>query len=262
VVNAAAKGLVALALLGGAAPVGAALRYEGDAFDAERGTLLYREQHLLRGDGDGRERLVLYRCADGGLFARKRVAYGTRPAAPEFVLDDGRFGYREGVRRDGDATTVFVRENAAAAERSEPLALDAGTVIDAGFDEFVRTHWDALRRGETRALDFVVPSRLEALAFRLRHIGATQVDGEPASAFRLALGGVLGWFAPDIDVVYRDRDRRLMRFEGLTNIRADRDDNLVARIEFPPQREQPGLDPAAWEAALAEPLSTCEPGRG
>ena len=118
-------------------------------------------------------------------------------------------------------------------------------------------HWPALLRGESVALDFLVPSRLETLGFKLRRIGSERIDGAPATVFRLSLGGLLGLFAPDIEVGYRDADRRLMRFEGLTNIRADRDDNLVARIAFPPARERAGVDAAAWAAALAEPLGAC-----
>jgi hypothetical protein len=237
------------------------ISYEGEARDVAGGKLLYEEHHLLRDAGDAAaRRLVLYRCPSGQLFARKLVEYGTTPAAPAFTLDDGRFGYREGVRRDGDTLQAFVREEGSAPERSAPIASAPNLVIDAGFDEFVRANWEALVAGETRAVEFVVPSRLGALGFKLRRIDQVQIDGESASRFRLSLGGMIGWFAPDIDVSYRDSDRRLMRFEGLTNIRADREDNLVARIDFPPSRARDGVDAAAWDAGLAEALTDCMPG--
>jgi hypothetical protein len=243
------------------APAAANVSYEGEARDVESGKLLYEEHHLLRREADvATQRLVLYRCPAGQLFARKQVDYGATPAAPSFTLDDGRFGYREGVRRDGDALQAFVRDNGDSAERSATIAPSARLVIDAGFDEFVRANWDALTAGETQAVEFVVPSRLDALGFKLRRVDQIEIDGATASRFRLSLGGVIGWFAPDIDVSYRDSDRRLMRFEGLTNVRADREDNLVARIDFPPARSRDGVDAAAWDAALAEPLTDCRPG--
>lgn len=247
------------ALLPGAAC--ADRQYTGEARDPERGTLLYEEHHLVRqSEGRPRERIVLYRCPGGAAFARKQVRYDARVAAPEFELEDARFGYREGVRRVGKALAVFVRRDGSEAERQATLEAGDGLVVDAGFDEFVRRHWETLRRGETVALDFLVPSRLETFSFRLRRIGSARIDGAAVSLFRLGLGGMLGWFAPDITVGYRDSDRRLMQFEGLTNIRADRDDNLTARITFPPAREQPGVAPEAWAAAQAEPLRACEPG--
>jgi hypothetical protein len=235
--------------------------YTGEARDPDDDALLYEEQHLLRQDGDRpRERLVLYRCPDGAAFARKQVSYDVAGTAPAFALEDARFGYREGLRRDAAGLTVYVQAAAAAPERRAALVPQAGLVVDAGFDEFVRRHWARLAAGEAVALQFLVPSRLAPLAFKLRRIGSERIDGAPASRFRLAVGGLLGWFAPDITLAYRDADRRLMRFEGLTNIRADRDDNLVARISFPPGREVAALAPGAWAAALAEPLRACTPG--
>lgn len=253
-----ARAALALALLLAAPAARADRSYAGEARDPDSGALLYEEHHLLRQqDGQPRERLVLYRCPDGAAFARKRVEYGPDPAAPAFVLEDERFGYREGARREGAALVAFVRSAADALTREATLPAARALVVDAGFDEFVRRHWPALLRGESVALDFLVPSRLETLGFKLRRIGSERIDGAPATVFRLSLGGLLGLFAPDIEVGYRDADRRLMRFEGLTNIRADRDDNLVARIAFPPARERPGVDAAAWAAALAEPLGAC-----
>lgn len=235
--------------------------YVGEAREPASGTLLYEEHHLLRpGAAAPRERLVLYRCPDGAAFARKHVDYAHARAAPEFALEDVRFGYREGVRRDAQGLQAFVRPAASQAERRARLPDATHVVIDAGFDEFVRQHWDRLVRDETLPLDFVVPSRLGSFGFKLRRAGVDRIDGAPATRFRLSLGGLLGLFAADIEVSYRDSDRRLRRFEGLTNIRADRDDNFVARIDFPPGRERAAVDPAEWPAALAEPLRACRPG--
>jgi hypothetical protein len=248
-----------LCLAGGAVRADAA--YVGEAREPAHGTLIYEEHHLLRPDAAApRERLVLYRCGGGAVFARKHVEYGAVRAAPSFALEDVRFGYREGVQHGAGSARVYTRPAAAQPERSAALPASPRLVIDAGFDEFVRQHWQALQRGDTLALDFLVPSRLEALGFKLRRSGATLIEAAPATRFRLSLGGLLGFFAGDIEVSYRDADRRLMQFEGVTNIRAGRDDNIVARITFPPARERSGIPSSEWQAALAEPLESCRPG--
>jgi hypothetical protein len=73
------------------------------------------------------------------------------------------------------------------------------------------------------------------------------------------LGGLLGWIAPHIDVVYAERDQRLLRFEGLSNLRDDAgDDPLKVRIEFP---EPPkAADAEAFARLAAEPLRACRVG--
>ena len=240
-------------------------RYQARALDPDSGRLLYTEQHLVRSPAphDGastaaRQRLVLYRCPDGQLFARKRVDYREdSPAAPAFSLEDARFGYREGVRADAGRWLAFLRRDAGSAPQTGVVEPGNRLVIDAGFDEFVRAQWNRLQAGDTVALDFLVPSRLRTYGFTLRRVGAIELETGAATRFRLSLGGLLGWFAPDITVTYRNADRRLLRFEGLTNIRANRDDNVVARVEFAPAPDAPRGGMRSWNAALAEPLAAC-----
>ena len=90
----------------------------------------------------------------------------------------------------------------------------------------------------------------------MRRIGAERIEGEPATVLRLAPSGVLGWFAPAIEVAYRDRDRRLLRFTGITNVRQNPDDSVTARVAFPSSRET-ALTDAAWNAAREAKLSAC-----
>jgi hypothetical protein len=239
---------------------GRVLAYRGEARAPEGGALLYVEEHLLREGPQGpSERLVLYRCADGTAFARKQVDYGETPLAPAFELVDARLDYREGLRREGDALQVFGgigdSFDATAVEAAENL------VADAGFDLFVLTHWSRLQAGETVPIDFLVPSRGRAYGFRLRKVEALELDGAAASRIRLSLSGLFGLFAPPIDVIYRDSDRWLLRFEGLTNIRESASSNLVAHIVFP-QPPAP-VDATQWAQASAQPLQACAiPGAG
>ncbi|MFN3965916.1 MAG: hypothetical protein ACK4JC_10980 [Silanimonas lenta] len=228
----------------------------GFAVDLDSGRPLYEEQHLLRRNGAGRleERLVLYRCTDGTPFARKQVDYRGSASAPAFQFEDARSGYREGLRREGDVASVFV-VRPQAEKREAPLP-PGELVADAGFDQWVRAAWPRLAGGESVPMRFLVPSRLDSFGFRVAEVpGDTAADGA-ARRFRLRLGGLLGWFAPHIDVVYAEADRRLLRFEGLSNLRDDAGVRpLKVRIEFP-QAPRPA-EPGAWERLAAEPLKPC-----
>lgn len=230
---------------------------EGVAREPGSERLLYREQHLVRRlDGEPTERLVLYRCGDGTPFARKRVDYRGSAVAPEFAFEDARLGYGEGLRRRTGVESVWVREGEDAAERSAALEDDVRLVADAGFDEFIRDNWTPLVSGQSVPLRFAVPSRLQTLGFKVNRQGSTQLGSEPAETFRLRLGGLLGWIAPHIDVAYGRESRRLLRFEGLSNLRSDDGDSqLVARIEFPTPAQ--AASEAQWQAFAGLPLSVC-----
>ena len=253
-------GVLGAALALAALPASAAYREEvGLAADLESGEALYREQHLMRAAPDGGllERLVVYRCVDGTPFARKRVDYRGAAAAPAFQFEDVRSGYREGVSRAGGDARVFV-DRPDAEPQQAPLP-EGNLVADAGFDQWVRREWPRLTAGESVPMAFLVPSRLTSYDFKVYEVDGDEVDGAGDRRFRLRLGGLLGWIAPHIDVVYAERDQRLRRFEGLSNLRDDAgDDPLKVRIEFP---EPPkAADAEAFSRLAAEPLRACRVG--
>lgn len=234
----------------------AGLRYEeAVARVPGQSTPLYRERHWTRYDGSrATDRLVLYLCPDGTPFARKRVDYRRSAQAPEFEFTDVRSGYREGLRRAKGPAILWFREGSAS-ERSA-TANAARLVADAGFDTFIRGNWQALVAGKTLPLSFAIPARLKSLDFKLRKVEGRAVAGQPAHVFRLSLGGWLGLVAPSIDVAYGQQSQRLLRFEGLSNLRDDGGGKqLVARIDFPAADQAAG--DGDWTSAETLPLKAC-----
>lgn len=247
----ATPALVLVATLLALAPASraAVLETAGDAHARDDGRLLYREQHLVRRDGERPlERLVLYRCPDGTAFARKRVDYRASTLAPDFELVDAR-GFREGLRRERGAPRVW-HDGAATRALATP---EATLVADAGFDEFIRERWTALGPGRTQALAFALPALGRSLSFKIRNAG----DRPPTlRRFELKASGLVGLVAPAIAVDYDLRDRRLRRFVGPTNIRDARGDQIEARIEFA-QAPRAVEDDALWRRLATLPLAAC-----
>lgn len=222
--------------------------YEGEAYAADGGPLLYRESHW-RYDEDGiAQDLVVYRCPDGTAFARKRLHATTDMQAPDFELHDARNGYVEGVRGDNGSRQVFTRTSNATVERSAAIGGNDNLIVDAGFDAFVRTHWDTLG-SRPATVSFVIPSRLEAMRFQVRDVGEERLGTRIARRFRLSLASWYGGLLPHIDVFYDATSRRLLRYEGISNLRDANARNVVVRIEFP-QREH-DVQPTAADIATA-----------
>lgn len=230
--------------------------FTGYARDPATDAVLYVESHAVTDVGTARERrIVVYRCADGRPFARKDLDYSADRLAPAFRFEDSRSGHSEGLTRAASGMEVFARAGRDAPLRRESMD-GMGLVADAGFDEFVRARWDELEAGKPVEAPFLVPSRLDSLPFRMRKIGEVQIEGETVSVIRLSLAGLLRFFLPDIDVSYRKRDRALMRYRGMTNIRDENGKLLEARIDFPgAERREAAVDLAALRA---QPLvATC-----
>lgn len=219
-----------------AAPSGAEEHtFTGFARDLDSGALLYVETHEIRGaGGSGEQRTVLYRRDEAAQpFARKSLTYGSDRTRPSFRFADERSGFVESVVAVPGGFEVQCRAGAKATVRTSVIPSEAVAVIDAGFDEFVRANWARLQSGGGINAPFLVPSRLGAIDFRVRKASETRIEGAPASVIRLSLAGPLGWLLPDIEVTYRNSDRRLMRYRGLTNIRDADGDLITAQIDFP-----------------------------
>ena len=254
---------IATALASLALPVAAEPRTEsfsGNAYAIDGDLLLYRETHYLYSGEHGGERIVLYQCPDGRAFARKFSRDDGNAQAPDFDLVDARVGYREGVRRNGDLREVYVQRSATQAEQADALQLPADGVIDTGFEAFARQHWDALVRGDTLPFAYLVPSRRKFFAFKVARIDLPAAP--PGSVtFRLASSSWVSFLLPHIDISYDLDTRRLVRYEGLSNVRdVKTGKNYRVHYEYPKIAVAHDLAPAQIQAALATPLAAnCTP---
>jgi hypothetical protein len=231
--------------------------FSGSAYATGSDLLLYRETHyLFSGDDGGGERVVLYQCPDGRPFARKRSRDDGNPQAPDFDLFDARVGYREGVRRSGEQREVYVQRTAAQPEQADPLRLPADGVIDTGFDVFTQAHWDTLVRGDTVAFDFLVPSRRSFYAFK---VGKVDLPTAPQGSitFRMASSSWLAFLLPHIDISYDLTTRRLVHYEGLSNVRdVKTGKNYRVHYEYPKVAIAHDVAPEQIQAALSMPLAS------
>ena len=242
--------LAILAAFSSAHGAAAAESFAGDAYDLSSGALLFREAHY-RYTADGMpQQLVLYRCPDGRPFARKVSHEDGNAQAPDFELIDARLNYHEGVRRRGNQREVYVQRTADLPEQAQPLAVPADGVIDVGFDEFARRHWDELASGKTLSLPFLVPSRRVFYSFKAKQDAAASTT---TLTVRLSLGAWYAFLVPHIDVIYDRASRRLLRYEGLSNIRNTAGKSFNVRIEFP--RTPASATQEQIDAALSAPLT-------
>jgi hypothetical protein len=221
---------------------------------------LYGEQHVLRyQQGRIAERVVLYTCRDGSAFARKSVSY-SNALVPDFLLEDASNGMREGIREGATrgSQVVFYRERSGDPEKSGPVPSVPGLVADAGFDEFVLSHWETLTSGKTLEMRFLLPSRLDDYGFQVKRLRDDLIQGAPTEVFRLRLSGIWGWFLPGIDVYYRSSDHLLVRYDGISDLQDAAGDNYKTTIDFPVEDRKTATAQAMLDARAA-PVAACRP---
>ena len=233
----------------------AAQYYRGYAYTADDHRLLYTESHWLYEEQGVSRRLVIYACPDGQAFVRKWVDTGPGSAIPDVDMFDARTGYREGVRTHAGQREVYVQSDATASEKHALIAPPQNAVIDAGFDAFVREHWDALSGPGVQPLPFLILSQLHFVDFSARKLRDEGGDGQGVRWFRLQLAGWYAFVLPHIDVAYDAQTHELYQYRGLSNIRGAGNRNLNVTIEFPPAERRHDVAQTEVQGASGMPLT-------
>jgi hypothetical protein len=195
-----------LALLLSAGPSQAselALRVVGNASDPASGELLYREYHYC--SRDGQRCVVEYRETGSELIALKHLDYAGNPIGPALSVRDFRLDTRHSI----DYPT---RED---------------LVVDAGFDNFVRSRWQKLVDGEEVVFPFQVVGLDRPLDMTGRSVPG-DCDDQTLCLQIQVHSWFLGLLAEPIYLAYDRAERRLLRFTGVSNLRdADGDSQDV-----------------------------------
>lgn len=180
----------------------------GDATDQRTGELLYREFYHCRADGV--LCTVMYRDAAGELIAQKELDYSRDPHVPLVVMEDVRHGRNVTLAR-------------------EP---EAGLVVDAGFDNFVRSNWRALIDGERVKFRLQPVDAKKPFNMRAQRDNSADCDAQKA-CFTVEIDSfLLGLVAPSIQLEYSLDEQKLLRFVGVSNIRSAQDTSQNVDIAY------------------------------
>ncbi len=208
-------------------------RVVGEAYDLKSDELLYREFYCANGNPDEME--VIYRNEAGGLMARKLLDYGSGATTPSFVQQNLYSSEIIEVELQAGKVSMTVLD----ASNSEPKKTSSTqtdgklpVVIDAGFDEFVRKHWDSLVAGEKKRFLFPFAERDSLVELRIKPAGCNYPT-ETDQCFKLELSN---WFVRllvnPIELGYDPELRRLTRYRGLSNIGDGKGNGLVVDIRY------------------------------
>ena len=183
------------------------LQAVGRAFDESGETLLYSEYHYCRSELACK---IDYRKPGGDLIAHKVLDYSYGLHSPALIMTDYLSGKEERVGF-GDSENV---------------------VIDAGFDNYVRSRWVELAGGESIDFPFQVVGFDRPLAMK-----AYRADRGSCSPERLCLevgvdSWLLGLLVDPIALSYAVESRRLLRFRGISNLRDEGGETFQVDIRY------------------------------
>lgn len=182
----------------------------------ENSLLAYTEHHDVTYDGEAviNSRTTYY-DSDQRVIGYLHSDYGHAPQFCSYIFRDLRRQYEDGVRLEAERICLFRKASPESKEEMVCLPKEKEQIIGQGFHHFIVTHLEAIAAGENFHVKLVLPSRLDQFSFRIRK---REIQGRHV-LIRLEVDH---WFlrllAPHVDVVYERESRRLMRYEGISNV--------------------------------------------
>jgi hypothetical protein len=197
------------------------------------GTFIYCEQVTQPSQTELRVDYV----KDKKNFASKDINYSINTTTPAVLQNDFRFGEVRQASVTEEKIVLYYQANNNKKTASTDLAPKEVDVIDAGFDNFVRIHWDELQSGKTLSINFASMSHLKSLPLRVSSQPLGKCDKE-TSEIKLSYcfyveidNAFLRMLLGNIKLTY-DQLRRLEEFEGVVNILSENESNQTAKIHY------------------------------
>lgn len=184
----------------------------GYAYDLDTQEFLYTEHHS---DPTQSKHLVLYKEADGSVFATKNIDYQHSDYAPDVVQDNKRNGEQISINNDGNDVIIRYKEDDTSSVKQDAIDYSASLIIDAGFDHFITQNWEVLITGKAMKVDYVIPSLLDYYELTLEK-EICEINGHycfsiTASSFFISL------FSSQLKLTY-SKKATLLTFQGRSNI--------------------------------------------
>jgi hypothetical protein len=187
----------------------------GKAYNSN-GELEYIEHHRLRLGGD---RIVSIRTvflsADFHKIGELVSDFSHGPQFGSYQFSDSRAQYRDGARVTTDRITLYCRKSHGSDIETKSLPMHADQIVGQGFNLFIESRLDDLARGEEFRMKLVLPSKLDQYDVCIRK---SKIEGDVLHIRVEMDNWFLKLFAPRIDAEYDLKQRRLLRYNGISLI--------------------------------------------
>ena len=207
--------------------------FKGTAIEAESKKEIYKEDHQVEYNGNLVKKVITtYLAPDGKEIAKLTSTFKGNPQLPDTEFIDKRTGYKELTNLKGDE--YFITTITPEGKKKEgSLDVKNNLVCGQGYHNFIISNLDTFKVGEKRELRFIIPSMRDYFTFDLTFLGPLNKEKPDEVTFRLDITNwILKMFADKIQVTYSKKDKVLLRYEGLTNLKNNKGDQYDAILTY------------------------------
>jgi hypothetical protein len=197
--------------------------------------ILYVEKHKLQLDKDGKILTAdtSYESSDGKLLAKMSSDFSTSLTAPAHFIENLTDGNRHGIRYENSELVLFNQDKDKKEEikKVSQKSKDIKFVGCQGLNYFILQNLEDVISKKKIKVRFLIPGLLDYYDFELEYKKQDEsgtVDFElHADSFFIRL------FAPTFYLTYNKNTKRLISFDGLSNIKDPKSNKLqVVKISY------------------------------
>lgn len=205
----------------------------GRSLDADTGKLLYSEKHITNfKDGRIISLHTEYFNLKKEKFAELKSDFSVHPYLPEYKFTDSRFGREDGTKnlKDGKKVEVFARPKKGDELKTTTMKVTPMLITGQGLHAYMNANLDKLIKKESSTdIDFLIPMNQKDYKFEINKLEVK--DG--MAVFKVKIRSwFLSMFAPSLQVTYEVKTKRLMIFEGPSNIVSDENKSQNVKIVY------------------------------
>tara|TARA_A100001015_G_scaffold316162_1_gene429754 strand:- start:1775 stop:2500 length:726 start_codon:yes stop_codon:yes gene_type:complete len=195
------------------------IHYIGSAYESRSDIFLYSEEYKEFESNRVLHAKSTYLNINNKIIAEKNIKYLNSLAAPNFTFSNHLTGVNASVKVT-DSVNISYRSSFASKTKSVTLPKLKNLVVDSGFHYFIQDHWDSLLNKNSVVINYVSPSRLGIMPLVIKFHSKIKTNTQTIIVYKIeSTSFILRFFVSPIYLHYDINSRRLLRFEGISNIK-------------------------------------------
>jgi len=204
----------------------------GKAYN-QKNQLLYTEKHVTQFDKTKMIKLeTTYYDLTKKQFAKLSSDFTERPYLPDYTFSDSRFGREDGVRKSlvDNKITAFARKTKNSDTKTSDFRVTPFLITGQGLHSYMNQNLDMLvKKKQSTPIEFLIPMNQKSYKFEIVKLSVN----ENQAVFKVKIKSwVLSLFAPYLQVTYELSTKRLLVFEGPSNIVSDEKKSQNVKIIY------------------------------
>jgi hypothetical protein len=176
-----------------------------------------------------------YLNSTGKVIVNRKADFSKNRIGPDYELKDLRNGHYENVKQVSPTSYhIIYKKNQNESTREKTVELPKGTVIESGINYLVKDRWSEIQQGKTISFNFAVAARLTYYGFNLTSQGECLVNGLKVVRIKMEPDNfLLQKMVDPIVMCFDPKTKRMVSYEGISNIRDDNSHTMVVKILYP-----------------------------